>query len=154
VTKQFGLIGEEYPSPTVPKAVRGHVHRRVRCRLIPMPVDERNYSKRGRGNSGIVLHCPNIVPDRLIYFVQNEELGSWVIRDLITGMRLDNLRSALTIEQIETDAAYDEHPPWLNVEESPAEWGLYLRLRTSAVFPSSRLRFQPPNAQAGEWQPL
>jgi len=120
-----------------------------------MPVDEQNYSHRGGGNYGIVLLCPNVVADRLVYFDHNRERGSWVIRDFICGRRLDNGHSTLTVSQIENDASYHEHPPWCNVEEEPDTWRTYLRLRVTAAFKRGRGRsIEAPNAQSGQWQQL
>lgn len=120
-----------------------------------MPVNEQNYSHRGGGNYGIVLLCPSIVADRLVYFDHNRDRGSWVIRDFIVGRRLDNQHSPLTVSQIEDDASYDEHPPWCNAEEEPDTWRTYLRLRVTAAFRGRNGRsLDPPNPQAGEWQQL
>lgn len=128
------------------------------CNTIhDMSVNSSNYDHRGGGNYGIVVRCPNIVAhDRLVYFDHNNDRGSWVIRDFITGHRLDNDHSALTVADIEADATYDEFPPWCNVEVSPADWRTYLALRTTAV---SRLRaplgsVSAVNPQSGNWQPL
>ena len=122
-----------------------------------MPVDPNNYEHRGGGNYGVVVLCPNIVADdRLVYFDHNKDRGSWVIRDFISGQRLDNDHSALTVAQIEAEATYDEFSPWCNVEMNPADWRTYLTLRTTAV---SRLRaplgsVSAVNPQSGSWQPL
>ena len=98
-----------------------------------MPVNRINYNHRGGGNYGIVIRCPNIVADRLVYFDYNADRSSWVIRDFIIGQRLENNDSPLTVAQIETDTNYDEFPPWFNAENTDG-WASYLRLRTSAVF--------------------
>jgi len=120
-----------------------------------MPVHDENYSHRGGGNYGIVLLCPNIVGDRLVYFDHNRERGSWVIRDFIGGWLLNNQNSALTVAQIEADAAYNEHPPWCNVEANPADWKTYLRLRTTAALRRGEGRsVEVPNSQSGRWQQL
>jgi hypothetical protein len=122
-----------------------------------MAVDSNNYDHRGGGNYGIVLRLPQVVADdRLVYFDHNKNRGSWVIRDFITGRKLDDNHSALTVAQIEADATYDEFPIWCNAEENPTDWRLYLNLRTTAVF---RLRGPQrsaigPNPQSGDWQPL
>jgi hypothetical protein len=76
-----------------------------------MVLNKTNYNHRGGGNFGIVLICPNIVaPDRLVYFDHNKERSTWVIRDFITGQRLDNGHSTVTVADIEQDATYDEFP--------------------------------------------
>ena len=46
-----------------------------------MPIDAQNYNHRGAGNYGIVVRCPRIVGDRLVYFDHNAKRGTWVIRD-------------------------------------------------------------------------
>lgn len=121
----------------------------------PMPVDPENYSHRGGGNYGIVVVCPTLIADRLVYFDHNRERGSWVVRDFITGRRLDNEHSPLTVAQIEDDAAYNEYPPWCNVENEPGGWTTYLRLRTTAAFRNGVGRsLDAPNPQSGQWQPL
>jgi hypothetical protein len=120
-----------------------------------MPVKEDNYSHRGGGNYGIVLVCPNVIANRLVYFDHNRERGSWVVRDFICGWRLDNQSSALTEAQIEADATYDEHPPWCNVEANPADWKTYLQLRTTVALGHGDGRsLDAPNPQSGHWQPL
>jgi hypothetical protein len=120
-----------------------------------MSVDEENYSHRGGGNYGIVLLCPNLIADRLVYFDHNRQRGSWVVRDFIAGWRLDNENSALTVAQIEDDATYDEHPPWCNAETDPTDWRTYLRLRTTAAFKrAAGGTLDAPNPQSGDWQPL
>jgi len=120
-----------------------------------MPIAEPNYSHRGGGNYGIVVRCPNLIADRLVYFDHNRERGSWVVRDFLTSHRLDNEHSPLTVAQIEGDATYDEHPPWCNVENRPDDWTTYLRLRTTAVFRGRVGRpWEAPNPQFGQWQPL
>ena len=90
-----------------------------------------------------------------MYFDYSKDTDHWVIRDLIAGQRLDNFHSGLNRQQIEADAVHDEFPPWLNVEEHPADWALYLRHRTSARF---RLRAAgvvlTPHAPTGGWEPL
>lgn len=119
-----------------------------------MPVNSNNYDHRGGGNYGIVLRCPNLVADRLIYFDQNAERRSWVIRDFITGQRLENQDSQLTVAQIEADANHDEFPPWHNAKNT-ADSSVYLSLRTMAAL---RLGAAPstaaPNPVAGTWRPL
>ena len=118
-----------------------------------MPVNDEKYCHRGGGNYGIVLICPNLVGDRLVYFDHNRARGSWVIRDFIAGCRLDNESSRLTVAQIEADATYDKHPPWCNVETDPADWRTYLRLRTTAAFKRGEGRsLDAPNPQSGRWQ--
>lgn len=118
-----------------------------------MPVIK-TYDHRGAGNYGIVVRCPNIVGDRLIYFDHNAERQSWVIRDFITEQQLSNHESTLTVAQIEEDADHNEFPPWFNAENI-AEWKAYLILRTTAVF---RLRstpvITPPNPASGNWQTM
>jgi hypothetical protein len=101
-----------------------------------MPVDPNNYDHRGKSNWSIVLCCPRLVaPNRLVYFDYSKNSGNWVIRDLIAGQRLDNFHAPqVTRQQIEADAEHDEFPPWLDVEDNPSNWEIYLRLRTSAVF--------------------
>jgi hypothetical protein len=120
-----------------------------------MPVHEERYSHRGGGNYGIVILCPTLVADRLVYFDHNRERGTWVIRDFIAGWLLDNRHSRLTVAQIADDAIYDEHPPWCNVEKHPDQWRTYLRMRTTAAFRRGRGRaLEMPNLQSGEWQPI
>jgi hypothetical protein len=121
-----------------------------------MPVDRNNYGSRG-GNLAIVLCCPNIVADdRLVYFDYNKKSEHWVIRDFISGQRLDNDHSKLTFGDIEADASHNESPVWCNVEVQPREWQIYLSLRATAVFrlngPLSTTR--RPNPQSGDWQPI
>ncbi len=99
-----------------------------------MPIRQASYSHRGNNNYGAVIHCPSLVADRLIYFDHDSTTGSWVIRDFIGDVRLDNHHSSLTVAQIEAAATYDEHPPWHNVQNK-ADWRVYLTLRTTAVFP-------------------
>jgi hypothetical protein len=120
-----------------------------------MPISVENYSHRGGGNYGIVLVCPGLVADRLVYFDHNRQRGSWVVRDFITGRRLDNENSPLTVSEIEDDATHDEHPPWCNAETDPRDWTTYLRLRTTAAFKRGGARsLEAPNPQSGHWQPL
>jgi hypothetical protein len=121
-----------------------------------MPVNPSNYGPRG-GNLAIVLQCPNIVADdRLVYFDYNKKSENWVIRDFITGQRLDNNHSKLTVAQIVADATHDEPPIWCSVEQQQAEWETYLTLRTTAVRRLNRpLPLpSPPNPGSGDWQPL
>ena len=114
-----------------------------------MPVSQTNYDHRGAGNYGVVVRCPNIVGDRLVYFDYNSQRHSWVIRDFVTGLQLSNNVSTLTIPQIEADANYDEFPPWFNVINN-ADWSVYLSLRTSAVFQLRSLpTASPPNPASG-----
>jgi hypothetical protein len=120
-----------------------------------MPINPANYGSRG-GNLAIVLLCPNIVAgDHLVYFDYNKT-EHWVIRDLIAGQRLDNYHSQVTVAQIIADATHDEAPPWLNVEENPAEWRLYLELRTTALRKLNRslAATERPNPASGDWQPI
>lgn len=122
-----------------------------------MALNRSNYNHRGGGNYGIVLLCPNLVAsDRLIYFDYNRDRGSWVIRDFIGSMRLDNERSTLTVPQVEADATYDEFPAWCNAEERPDDWKLYLDLRSTAVLRLGRplASHARPNPASGNWQPL
>ena len=120
-----------------------------------MAINEENYSHRGGGNYGIVLRCPNLIADRLVYFDRNRERGTWVVRDFITGWRLNSENSPLTVSQIEDDATYDEHPPWCNAEKHPGDWTMYLRLRTTAAFKRRDARsLDVPNPRSGHWQPL
>jgi len=119
-----------------------------------MPVNRANYDPRGGGNDGIVVRCSNLVANRLVYFDYNVARGSWVIRDFIAGVQLENSDSHLTVTQIEADTDYDEFPPWHNARNT-ADWQVYLTLRTTAVF---RLRAPPPtappNPASGTWRPL
>jgi hypothetical protein len=122
-----------------------------------MPIDPDSYNHRGRGNWGIVLCCPNIVaPERLVYFDYNRQTCAWVIRDFITGMRLDDKDSTLSRTDIEADATHDEFPPWCSVEDRPADWTLYLRLRTTAHFETGgpRVSESAPNPSSGRWVAL
>lgn len=121
-----------------------------------MAVDRGNYGSRG-GNLAIVLCCPNIVAsDRLVYFDYNKKSKHWVIRDFISGQRLDNGHSALKYADIEADATYNECPIWCNVEEDVDAWRSYLALRTTAVFKLNRPlnSKRPPNPGSGDWQPI
>jgi hypothetical protein len=91
----------------------------------------------------------------LVYFDYNTDRQTWVIRDFITGQRLDNEHSPLTVEQIEADATFDEFPPWCNAERNPTVWGTYLRLRATALFRRPRARsLDAPNPESGHWQPI
>lgn len=121
-----------------------------------MPIDQNNYDHRGGFNRGIVLCCPTLVaPNRLVYFDYSTETDHWVIRDLIVGQRLDNFHSPLTRQQIEADAVHDEFPPWLNVEENPGDWALYLRHRTSARFrPRTAGVVATPHPPTDGWETL
>ncbi len=119
-----------------------------------MPVSQHNYDHRGGGNRGIIICCPNIVGQRLVYFDHSASRRSWVIRDFITGQKLSNHTSQLMVDQIEADAMYDEFPPYHNVTNID-EWAIYLRLRTKAVF---RLKYgpatTPPDPNSGTWQAM
>jgi len=118
-----------------------------------MPVREECYSHRGGGNYGIVILCPTLIADRLVYFDQNRERGTRVIRDFIAGWFLDDKHSRLTVDQIEEDAAYNEHPPWCNAEKHPDQWRTYLRMRTTAAFRRGRGRsLEIPDPKSGRWQ--
>ncbi|MGB7849151.1 MAG: hypothetical protein WBL63_26295 [Candidatus Acidiferrum sp.] len=121
-----------------------------------MALNPANYNHRGGGNYGIVLQCPDVVgSEHLVYFDHNRDRGTWVIRDLIAGRRLDDNGSSLTEAQIEAAATYDEFPPWLNVELNPADWRTYLTLRATAVMKrTSESTLAPPNPNSGSWQPL
>ena len=117
-----------------------------------------NYSTRN-GRLAAVLLCPTIVAnDHLVYFDYDTKSLHWVIRDFITGQRLDNFNndSRLTVRQIEEDATYAESPAWLAVLGNIAEWRNYLMLRTTAVLDSHRSlgATNPPNPASGTWQPL
>lgn len=121
-----------------------------------MAVNQTNYDQRGGGNLGIVVRCPSVVGDRLVYFDFNEARKSWVIRDFIAGLKLDDKHSPLTVTDIQADAVYDEFPPWLDVHRDATEWQVYLRGRTMAVL---RLRGVPisttaPNRASDTWLPL
>ena len=121
-----------------------------------MPVNQNNYGPRA-GNLAIVLCCPNIVAnDRLVYFDYNKKSEHWVIRDFISGQRLDNDHSRLTFAEIEAGATHDEFPVWCNVVEQPAEWLTYLTLRTTAVLRLNRPlgATSSPNPRSGDWQPI
>src|ERR1035441_3984108 len=98
-----------------------------------MPVNQSNYDHRGGGNYGTVVRCPTLVGDRLVYFDFNNDRQTWVIRDFITRLKLDDEHSPLTVLEIEADAVNDEFPPWLDVRRDAAEWQVYLRGRTNAV---------------------
>lgn len=113
-----------------------------------MPVNQNNYNERGGGNLGIIVRCPNIVADRLVYFDKNPDRESWVIRDFITGQQLANGNSRLNIEQIEEDANHDEFPPWIGVDRTD-DWSVYLILRTTAVFRIRELSRTAPNPVSG-----
>ena len=118
-----------------------------------MPVNHANYNHRGGGNYGIVVRCPNLVSDRLVYFDHNVRRQTWVIRDFITYRRLENNDSQLDIAQIEADANHDEFPPWHNVVNT-ADWALYLSLRTTAVFGlgAAGVNTTGPNPASGFWR--
>jgi hypothetical protein len=121
-----------------------------------MAVNQTNYDSRGGGDYGIVVRCPNLVGDRLVYFDFNDARQSWVIRDFVAGVRLDNEHSPLTIKDIEADAVDDEFPPWFDVRRDAAEWKAYLRGRTMAAL---RLRGAPISITAASrvsdtWLPL
>ena len=120
-----------------------------------MLVNESNYDDRGNDNFGIVVRCPTLVGNRLVYFNHNRKTQGWVIRDFIVGQKLDKETSRLSVKDIEADVDYDEFPPWLNVSRE-AEWRDYLRARTNAVL---RLHNDPlstvlPNGQSGKWRDL
>ena len=60
---------------------------------------------------------------------------------------------AITIQQIEDDADYDEFPAWLNADTDREAWRTYMRLRTAAV---ARVHVLPIITQAnlaGGWHP-
>ena len=122
-----------------------------------MPVNPSSYDHRGGGNYGVVLRCPSVVADdHLVYFDVNKERSTWVIRDFITGQRLDNKHSHFTVQEIERDATFDEFPIWCSAEQKQTEWRTYLTLRTTAV---QQLRTpldapRTPNRASGNWQPL
>ena len=122
-----------------------------------MPVNDDNYDHRGGGNYGIVLSCPRIVAsDHLVYFDKNRDRGTCVIRDFTCGLRLENSRSPLTVQDIEGDADHDEFPIWCNAEQQPSDWKAYLEMRTTAVLRTRRAPSHPhpPNASSGNWLPL
>lgn len=122
-----------------------------------MPVNPANYDHRGGGNYGVVLRLVAIVAsDRLVYFDHNRNRGSWVIRDFITDLRLDNEHSHLAVQEIEADASDDEFPIWCNAEQEPNTWKSYLEFRTSAVLRTRRPPTRPtsPNSASGSWQPI
>ena len=78
-----------------------------------------------------------------------------MIRDFITGRRLDNYHSELTVADIELDAVCSEFPPWCPVEDQPDAWISYLRLRTTAYLKRrAHISAQPPNPQSGTWEAL
>ena len=93
------------------------------------------------------------MPGRLVYFDYNRQSGAWVIRDFIIGQWLDNGRSPLTVAEIEADAVFDEFPPWCSVLEEPAQWRIYLRLRTTACL-GRDVPMDLPNRQSGAWEPF
>jgi hypothetical protein len=120
-----------------------------------MPVNPEHYRTRG-GNLAIVLCCPTIVsPARLVYFDHNP-VGSWVIRDFLSGLWLDNEASHLTVAAIEQDAVYSEPPPWCSVENDPQDWRLYLELRTTVYTGqrNRRINIEPPYLASDRWRPL
>lgn len=120
-----------------------------------MPVNANNYGSRGGVNSGIVIKCPNLVADRLVYFDCNAESGAWVIRDFIGECKLENRDSHLTIADIEQASVFDEYPPWRNVEtENHSNWKSYLLMRTTAAFHTRTVSTDPPNNDSGGWRPL
>jgi hypothetical protein len=121
-----------------------------------MTVNLSYYDHRGGGNYATVAHYPSLVGDRLVYFDFNEVRQSWVIRDFVLGLKLDDKHSPLTVTDIEADAADREFPPWLDVGRDATEWQVYLRGRTTAVL---KLRGAPisttgPNRPSDTWLPL
>jgi len=133
-----------------------------------MLVSKSNYDDRHFDNLGIVVRCPTLVGNRLVYFDYNTKTHGWVIRDFIFWKRLDNAKrldkadSTLSIRDIEADVDYDEFPPWLNAECHAKEWRDYLRVRTIAML---RLHNDPfsnnepfftdaPNPSSGTWRDL
>ena len=83
-----------------------------------MLVNRKNYDPRslvnrtnpkGVENLGIVVRCPTLVGNRLVYFDYNHVGQGWVIRDFITGWKLDNEHSSLSVDNIEADVDY--RPP-------------------------------------------
>jgi|SRR5882724_282976 len=122
-----------------------------------MPVDRNHYDRRrGGGNYSIVIRCPNIVANRLVYFDYNERRRTWVIRDFIARQRLDIRHSRnLTVGDIEADANYSEYPPWRDVRNID-DWSAYLRLRTTAAFRLRRAAIprNAPNPASGGWRPF
>lgn len=123
-----------------------------------MPVNQNNYNRRGGhpsggNNFGIVVRCPNLVADRLVYFDHHDQSNAWGIRDFISGLRIDQNSSPLMVSQIEADANHDEFPPWHDARNTD-DWRTYLALRTTAVFAIRSASTAPPNAQSGNWHPL
>ena len=121
-----------------------------------MPIQLDHYSHHGGGNYVVIVCCPNVVaPGRLVHFDHNRRSGHWVIRDFITGRRLDNFGSdsELTVADIEIDAVCSEFPPWCPVERQPEAWTSYLRLRTTAHLKRrANIPEPPPNPQWGTWE--
>ncbi len=98
-----------------------------------MLVNKSNWDHRGENNYGIIVRCPTVVGNRLVYLDHNRKTDGWVIRDFITERKLDKENSRLSIQDIEKDVDYDEFPPWLSVTDDAAKWQNYLKVRTSAV---------------------
>jgi hypothetical protein len=92
-----------------------------------------NWDHRGESNYGIVVRCPSLVGNRLVYLDHNQKTDGWVIRDFLAGRKLNKVNSLLSIQDIEKDVDYDEFPPWLSVTDDAAKWQNYLKVRTYAV---------------------
>jgi hypothetical protein len=75
-----------------------------------------------------------VADDPLIYFDQKRHRGSWLIRDFITGRKLDDTHSALRVAVIEGDAERDEFPFRCNARGERNWIRIYLNIRTAAVF--------------------
>jgi len=118
-----------------------------------MPVNPEHYQARGKNNRGVVLRCPNLVGDRLVFFDRDSETGSWVLRDFIRELQLTHANSSLTVKEIEADADHDEKPPFHNVLKVK-DWRTYLLLRTKAVFGSRDVSDALPNSNAGLWEEM
>jgi hypothetical protein len=126
-----------------------------------------HYDIRGNKNYGIVIRCPRLVGNRLVYFDHSKNNPttrlSWVIRDFIAGFQLIHTDSDLTVEAIEDDADYSEFPPWFNVDKAD-EWRTYLLMRTTVLFkPPETPVFMPiresvsrlpPERSSGEWSEI
>lgn len=118
-----------------------------------MPIE---YANRG-GASVSVVHCPRILPGRLVHLSQSGQ-SSWVLRDYLTGQMLrcapppNASYSKHTLADIEGEIAHSEWPPEHNLDHRK-DWETYLRLRTMAVLRSTPAT-TPPNPAFGDWRPM
>ena len=90
-----------------------------------------------------------LVADHLVYFDYDSVTGSWVLRDFMSGLRLDNHNSLLKIAEIEADANHDEPPPWCNAENVD-DWRICLTLRCTVEFQHPRMLYGSAESGVGE----